>query len=102
MKDNNVALLAAFLKNSFLERSSRVLFSKDIKSWLMLVKVFFGGQTITFGNLTSSMWKVSSVVETGCSAQLSYDWLMRIPAPVMPPSTTQTQSSLSCLAVLEI
>ena len=39
-----------YLKNSLLVRSSRVRFSEMLRSGLMLVSVFLGGQTVTLEN----------------------------------------------------
>ena len=50
---------------------------------------------------TSLMGKVSTVVDTGCLAQLSKDSLINQAAPMKPAITMQIQRSLSCLVVVE-
>ena len=47
---------------------------------------FFGGQTVTFGNLSSDMGRVSTLVEMGDSSQLWKDWWIKNPAVINPES----------------
>ena len=57
--------------------------------------MFFGGQTVIFGKVISSMGNVSMDVETGLSAQLSNDKLIRYPAIENPDTTVVIQKSLA-------
>ena len=64
-------------------------------SMLRLVKEFLGGQTVTLGNSSSEIGRVSIVVVIGLSAQLEKDWWIKTAAPEKPAMTTQIQSSLT-------
>ena len=66
------------------------------------MKVFFGGQTVTFGNLISDIGKVSMVVLIGLSDQESKDSLIRRLAPTNPAITTRIQNNLAYFLVVEI
>ena len=64
--------------------------------------MFFGGQTVTLGNLILAIGKVSTVVFTGLSDQESNELLIRSPPPKNPVATTRIQKSLAYFRVLEI
>ena len=55
-----------------------------------------------FGNFIWEIGKISTVVETGLSAQLWKDSLIKNKAPVKPPITIKIQKSLAYFFVLEI
>ena len=66
------------------------------------MKVFLGGQTVTFGNFISEIGNVSIVVLTGLSDQELNDSLMRILAPTNPVVTTRIQNNLVYFLLVEI
>ena len=69
---------------------------------MRLVKLFLGGQTVTFGKSRSVMGRVSMVVEIGLWAQIAKDWWIRNPATVKPLRTTNIQNSLMSRLVVEM
>ena len=64
--------------------------------------MFFGGQTVTLGNVISEIGKVSIVVLTGLPDQESNDSLIIKLAPTNPAITTRIQNSLAYFLVVEI
>ena len=59
------------------------------------LKVFFGGQTVTFGNFISDMGTVLVVVLTGLSAQDWNDSQVRKVARINPMATMRIQKTLA-------
>ena len=55
------------------------------------MNVFFGGQTVSFGNFKSDIGDVSTVVFTGLALQDLKDSLMIKIAAVNPPTTITLQ-----------
>ena len=64
--------------------------------------MFFGGQIVTLGNVSSDIGKVSIVVDIGCFLQLLNDSKIKYMALANPPRTIRIQKSLVNLLVLEI
>ena len=64
--------------------------------------MFLGGQTVTFGNVTAVIGRVSMVEVIGFSSQSSNDWYIRTPANVNPAITIRVQNTLMNLVVVEI
>ena len=64
------------------------------RSWFKLVKVCFGGQTVTLGNFTFLMGSVSIVVVTGFSFHDLKELKIRKPDPENPNTTTTLHRNL--------
>ena len=64
--------------------------------------MFFGGQTVTFGNFISEIGRVSIVVLIGLSDQETNDSFIRRLAPMNPARTMMIHKILAYFLVVEI